>query len=182
MFAIAFDLTVAKVKQHHPKGTSQAYRDIGRELRAMGFERTQGSVYLTDRKDLANLFSAIQALKNLPWFANCVRDVRGFRVEEWSDFTPMVTVKAGVMAQSGVSPARKRQGKQAGFKEEAALYTAASPELVGQFRRFGDFGPAYEVLEIAEKGEALIEVVYSGERVTLPINEIMTDPVAETIP
>lgn len=181
MFAIAFDLTVAAVKKHHPKGTSQAYRDIGRELRSMGFERTQGSVYLTERKDLANLFSAIQALKDLPWFANCVRDVRGFRVEEWSDFTPMVTVKAREATQSA-SPARKRQGKQGGLNEEAAPYGAEMSGLVGQYRRFGDYGPAYEVLEMAEDNEALIEVVYSGERVTIPVAEIMTDPVAETIP
>jgi len=29
MFAIAFDLVVADTLQHHPKGVSQAYIDIG---------------------------------------------------------------------------------------------------------------------------------------------------------
>jgi virulence-associated protein VapD len=182
MFAIAFDLTVAKVRQHHPKGTSQAYREIGRELRAMGFERTQGSVYLTDRNDLANLFNAILALKGLPWFPNCVRDVRGFRVEEWSDFTPTVTEGARDVAQNGAAPSRKRQSKQGGLKEDATYYTVDSSELVGQCRRFGEHGPAYEILEMAKNDEALVEVIYSGERVTIPLVEIMADPIAETIP
>ena len=182
MFAIAFDLTVAAVKKHHPKGTSQAYGDIGRELRAMGFERAQGSVYLTERRDLANLFNAILALKRLPWFPDCVRDVRGFRVEEWSDFTPMVTEDVRQEAQSGLPSAKKRQSKPGGFKEDGATYLTESASLVGQYRRFSEYGPAYEVLELAENDEALIEVVYSGERVTVAIAEIMADPIAETIP
>ncbi len=90
MFAIAFDMTVASVLKHHPKGVSQAYRDIGRTLRPFGFERVQGSVYLTKNDDLANLVAAILALKGLPWLPDCVRDIRGFKVEHWSDFTPIV--------------------------------------------------------------------------------------------
>jgi virulence-associated protein VapD len=27
------------------------------------------------------------ALRNLPWFSKSVRDIRAFRVEQWSDFT-----------------------------------------------------------------------------------------------
>jgi virulence-associated protein VapD len=39
---------------------------------------------------LANLFGAITALKALPWLASSVRDIRAFRVEQWSDFTKLV--------------------------------------------------------------------------------------------
>jgi virulence-associated protein VapD len=41
---------------------------------------------------MANLFVfvAIQELKNLPWFPASVRDIRAFRIEQWSDFTPVV--------------------------------------------------------------------------------------------
>ena len=39
---------------------------------------------------MANLFAALLALKALPWFANVVRDIRGFRIENWSDFTPII--------------------------------------------------------------------------------------------
>jgi virulence-associated protein VapD len=34
--------------------------------------------------------AAITALKTMPWFPGSVRDIRAFRVEQWSDFTPTV--------------------------------------------------------------------------------------------
>ena len=39
--------------------------------------------------DMANLYMAIEALKNTPWFKDSVRDIRAFKVEDWSDFTPV---------------------------------------------------------------------------------------------
>lgn len=90
MFAIAFDMTTASILEYHPQGVSQAYREIGRTLRPFDFEWVQGSVYLTRIDDLANLTAAILALKGLPWFPGCVRDIRAFKVDSWSDFTPIV--------------------------------------------------------------------------------------------
>ena len=90
MFAITFDLRVSDTEQNHPQGISQAYRDIRSVLESFQFRGIQGSVYVTDVDDMANLLSAILALKTLPWFAASARDVRGFRVEMWSDFTRLV--------------------------------------------------------------------------------------------
>jgi virulence-associated protein VapD len=90
MFAIAFDRVVADTLQNHPKSVPQAYADIGGTLAGFGFERVQGSLYTTPSEDLANLFGAITALKALPWFPASVRDIRAFRVEQWSDFTKLV--------------------------------------------------------------------------------------------
>jgi virulence-associated protein VapD len=90
VFAIAFDLRVADTEQHHPKGLSQAYSDIRATLEGFQFRGIQGSVYVSDIDDMANLLSAILALKALPWFPASVRDVRGFRVELWSNFTSLV--------------------------------------------------------------------------------------------
>ena len=90
MFAIAFDLVVADAAQHHPRGVTAAYTDIGVTLKRFSFERIQGSVYVSENNDMANLFAALLALKALPWFANVVRDIRGFRIENWSDFTPII--------------------------------------------------------------------------------------------
>ena len=90
MFAIAFDLVVADAERHHPKGTSQAYADIKLTLAKFGFEGAQGRVYLTINTDTANLLRAILALKAHSWFAPSGRDVRGFKVEDWSDFTLLV--------------------------------------------------------------------------------------------
>jgi virulence-associated protein VapD len=39
---------------------------------------------------MANLFAAIYALKKISWFKESVRDIRAFKVENWSDFTQIV--------------------------------------------------------------------------------------------
>jgi virulence-associated protein VapD len=89
MYAVAFDLTVADTENNHPKGVSQAYTEIGLILEH-GFRRVQGSLYVTDDEDMAKLFLAIQSLRTRAWFPNSVRDIRAFRVEQWSDFTAIV--------------------------------------------------------------------------------------------
>ena len=53
MFAIAFDLVVADTAKNHPKGVAQAYADIRNTLTGFGFEWRQGSLYTTDKDDLA---------------------------------------------------------------------------------------------------------------------------------
>lgn len=58
MFAIAFDLTVKDVRRLHPKGVAQAYAGVGLPLERFGFTWVQGSVYVCEREDLANLFAA----------------------------------------------------------------------------------------------------------------------------
>ncbi len=90
MYAVAFDLVVADTAQNHPKGVAQAYIDIGAILAQYGFRRVQGSLYVTEQEDMASLFLAIQALKNRSWFPKSVRDIRAFRIEQWSDFTSVV--------------------------------------------------------------------------------------------
>ena len=90
MYAIAFDLVVADTERHHPKGVSQAYADIGATLNEHGVHRVQGSLYVTDNEDMAKLFLAIQTLKAQQWFPQSVRDIRAFRIGQWSDFTAVV--------------------------------------------------------------------------------------------
>ena len=96
MFAIAFDLVVADAAEHHPRGVTAAYTDLGATLRRGGFERVQGSVYVTEKDDMANLFAALLALKALLWFPLSVRDIRGFKIENWSDFTAIIKGTAPV--------------------------------------------------------------------------------------
>ena len=90
MYAVAFDLVVADTEQHHPKGVAQAYTEIGAILAEFGFRRVQGSLYVSDSEDMAQLFLAIQALRARTWFPKSVRDIRAFRIEQWSDFTAVV--------------------------------------------------------------------------------------------
>lgn len=90
MYAVAFNLAVADTQTHHPKGVTQAYTDIGAVLGQHGFRQVQGSLYVTDDEDMARLFLAIQALRALSWFPRAVRDIRAFRIEQWSDFTAIM--------------------------------------------------------------------------------------------
>ena len=80
MFAIAFDLTVAEVQRLHPRSVRAGYEEIGRVLARFNFEWAQGSVCVCRVEDLGNLYSAISALKSLPWFGRAVRDIRAFRM------------------------------------------------------------------------------------------------------
>ena len=90
MFAIAFDLEVAELKIHYGEPDNGAYFEIREEVKNFGFEWTQGSLYLTNNDDMANLMMALNALKNIQWFSKSVRDIRSFRVENWSNFTNYV--------------------------------------------------------------------------------------------
>jgi len=46
--------------------------------------------YVTELEDMANLFLAIQALRAQAWIPKSVRDIRAFRIEQWSDFARVV--------------------------------------------------------------------------------------------
>ena len=90
MFAIAFDMDIKELRSSYGEPYNNAYYEIKILLRKYDFYNAQGSVYLTDKNDMASLFAAIYALKNLSWFKSSVRDIRAFRVEDWSDFTSIV--------------------------------------------------------------------------------------------
>lgn len=96
MFAIAFDLDVHDTERAHSGGVTRAYLDIRNTLAKFDFEWSQGSVYVTTNEDLANLTIAMNALRELPWFPAAVRDIRAFRVEQWSDFTRFMKSKASL--------------------------------------------------------------------------------------
>lgn len=48
---------------------------------------------MSEDENMANLFRAIYALREMEWFPKSVRDIRAFRIEQWSDFTAVM--KAG---------------------------------------------------------------------------------------
>lgn len=73
--------------------------------------------------------------------------------------------------------------RTAGFEEEKAGYLAEEPKnLIGQFRRLGPAGPAYQIMGLTDDGHVMIEIVYSDEKLSYPLVEILADPIAETIP
>lgn len=87
MFAIAFDMVIQDLRVNYGEPYNNAYYEISNILEKFGFYWTQGSVYICRDGDFSNLVRAMNALKATPWFANSVRDIRAFRVENWSDFT-----------------------------------------------------------------------------------------------
>jgi len=92
MYAIAFDMEVSKLKEHYGEPYNGAYDEIRKTMSGLGFDWTQGSLYLAraDKDSLTHVYRAIDTLKNNEWFKKSVRDIRAFKVEDWSDFTDIV--------------------------------------------------------------------------------------------
>ena len=90
MFALSFDMVISDLKVHYGEPYNPAYYEIKTLMKQHNFEWIQGSVYLTQSDDLATLYKAIRALSEIEWFKKSVRDIRGFKVENWSDFTDIV--------------------------------------------------------------------------------------------
>jgi len=90
MFALSFDLVISDLKKHYGEPCNRAYFEIKILLQNNAFEWIQGSTYLTKSDDLVTLYKVIFELSKIDWFKKSVRDIRGFKVENWSDFTEIV--------------------------------------------------------------------------------------------
>ena len=90
MYAISFDMVIADLKEHYGEPYNNAYNEIKQVLKNNGFYWIQGSTYATEQGNLNNLFDAIRDLSDIEWFRLSVRDIRGFKIEDWSDFTESV--------------------------------------------------------------------------------------------
>ncbi len=92
MYAIAFDLKIDDLKKEYGDPYNRAYDEIRQELESVGFEWTQGSVYISKSQEnsLTTVYKAINKLSGIDWFKKSVRDIRAFKVEDWSDFTDIV--------------------------------------------------------------------------------------------
>lgn len=92
MYAIAFDLKIDDLKKEYGEPYNKAYDEIRQELELLGFEWTQGSLYISinEKDTLTNVYKAINKLSNIKWFRNSVRDIRAFKVEDYSNFTDIV--------------------------------------------------------------------------------------------
>ena len=90
MFAISFDMTVSELEACYGKPYNRAYYEIKESLKKNDFNWIQGSTYLTVNVNLGNLYKAINDLSKFEWFRKSVRDIRAYKVEDWSDFTQIV--------------------------------------------------------------------------------------------
>ena len=92
MYAIAFDLKIDDLKKAYGEPYNRAYDEIRQEMETLGFNWTQGSMYInsSNTDNLAQVYKAINKLSKINWFKDSVRDIRAFKVEDWSDFTDIV--------------------------------------------------------------------------------------------
>lgn len=90
MFAISVDIRISSLEQYYGKPYNSAYWEIKDMLSKHNFYWIQGSTYMTQSDDMSTLFEALDDLRHLEWFRKSVRDIRGFKVENWSDFTHLV--------------------------------------------------------------------------------------------
>lgn len=90
MHALSFDMNISALKEHYGIPYNNAYYEIKSVLRKAGFEWIQGSTYMTRNDDLAALVKAVMDLSKIEWFKKSVRDIRGYKVDDWSNFTDIV--------------------------------------------------------------------------------------------
>ena len=69
MYAIAFDLKVEDLKKEYGNPYNRAYDEVRQELESIGFEWTQGSVYInkSNENSLTTVYKAISRLSKIEW-------------------------------------------------------------------------------------------------------------------
>lgn len=92
MYAVSFDMELSKLKEHYGEPYNKAYDEIRILMSDLGFEWTQGSLYVLrgEENNLTSVYKIINKLSSVKWFSDAVRDIRAFKVEDWSDFTDIV--------------------------------------------------------------------------------------------
>jgi virulence-associated protein VapD len=92
VYAIAFDMEIDLLREHYGDPYNAAYQEIRRILERHGFRWQQGSTYFGN--DSVNAVTCVMAAmdlsRQLPWFADSVRDIRMLRIEEFNDLMPAV--------------------------------------------------------------------------------------------
>jgi virulence-associated protein VapD len=83
MYAMLFEFVFIDTYNAH---------DVKILMKSLGFERESLNFYITqsDNNALATLNIAVNKLAKIDWFKNSVRDIRAFKVDDWSDFTNIV--------------------------------------------------------------------------------------------
>ncbi len=87
MYAIAFDMTISDLKEYYGESYPNAYAEIRNILAKYNFYWIQGSTYASQENDLLKITRIMTELKSIDWFSKSVRDIRVFKMEDYSDFT-----------------------------------------------------------------------------------------------
>ena len=92
MYGIVFDIEIDVLKRWYGDSYNRAFDEIRQELEEVGFEWAMGNLDIShsSRENLTHVYRAINRLSKINWFKESVRDIRAFKVEDWSDFTEIV--------------------------------------------------------------------------------------------
>ena|ERR1700739_555882 len=93
MYAIAFDLDTAKLKQNYSTPSHEnAYGDVEKVLVKHGFKRQQGSVYYGDEtiNVVATILAVQDVSKTYAWFKPSVKDIRILQLLGNDDLKPLL--------------------------------------------------------------------------------------------
>jgi virulence-associated protein VapD len=99
MYAVSFDIDIEKLKTIHPDPNKlkygSSYREINEIMNDAGFLEKQDNFYISmlHRESLVYLYEVIHNLSKIEWFRESVKDIRAFKVEDWSNFTEVVKFK-----------------------------------------------------------------------------------------
>jgi virulence-associated protein VapD len=88
MYAIAFDMDTAVMEREYGNPNwRKGYAEVRDALAGHGFGHQQGSVYFGNETVTAVscVLAAQDVARQLPWFADAVRDIRMLRIEEDND-------------------------------------------------------------------------------------------------
>ncbi len=104
MYALSFDMNTTELKECYPKRISNAYNEIKKILYNNGFEWIQGCTYIIQDGAKSNLFSVMMKLKQIDWFRQSVRDIRDYKLKDWSNFTKLIKEEISITQVSEVKP------------------------------------------------------------------------------
>lgn len=93
MYAVTFDLDTNCLNENG-MDLSKVYSDIAKFMEQHGFKWQQGSVYFGDETiNAVTCVATVQILaKQIPCFADCVKDVRMLKIEENNDLMPAIKI------------------------------------------------------------------------------------------
>lgn len=93
MFSITFTLDASCLQRTYNGTIEAAHAEITCLLEVLGFAKKQNGFYIgfDDGCDLATLYEAINKLNHIDWFKKSVREIHAFKIEDWSDFTEIVS-------------------------------------------------------------------------------------------
>ena len=91
MYGLVFYLNKAKLKKGYGENHHDAYEEIRNILRHYGFHWLSNSFYFSRvLNSIVQIFQAVQALKQIPWFVSSLVSLHVFKMEDMSNFTSYI--------------------------------------------------------------------------------------------